>query len=163
VLCVTVDRLSRDVEHSSKILKDLRYHDVDLWTVHAGTPVTDMELSIRAVLSHEMVEQIRYRTREGMKTAVRKGKASTCLAYGYMLSQARDANGDRIKGLRDIDPVKAEIVRRIFQMYSDGMSPADIAELLNKEGIQGPRSRYWRDTAIRGHRDRGAGILNNES
>nr|CAD6438030.1 recombinase family protein [Rhizobium sp. Q54] len=57
-------------------------------------------MALRAALSHEMVEQIRYRTREGMKTAVGKGKAATCLAYGYVLSQQRDANGDRIKGLR---------------------------------------------------------------
>ena len=79
VLCVTVDRLSRDIEHSAKILKELRYRDADIWTVHAGTPVTDLEMALRAALSHELVEQIRYRTREGMKTAVKKGKASTCL------------------------------------------------------------------------------------
>ncbi|MGO4565907.1 recombinase family protein [Rhizobium sp. 2YAF20] len=163
VLCVTVDRLSRDIEHSSKILKELRYRDIELWTVHAGTPVTDMELSIRAVLSHELVEQIRYRTREGMKTAVSKGKASTCLAYGYVLSQTRDANGDRVKGLRDIDPKKAEIVRRIFRMYADGSSPQAIAVILNKDGVEGPDGEYWRDTAIRGHKRRGSGILNNES
>lgn len=30
VLCVTVDRLFRDVEHSSKILKDLAYHDTTI-------------------------------------------------------------------------------------------------------------------------------------
>ncbi|EPR23220.1 hypothetical protein L905_08500 [Agrobacterium sp. TS43] len=163
VLCVTVDRLSRDIEHSHKILKDLRYRDVDLWTVHAGSPVTDMEMSFRAMLSHELVGQIRYRTREGMKTAVRKGKASTCLAYGYMISQQRDVNSDRIKGLREIDPAKADIVRRIFTLYADGMSPRDIAQLLNKEGIPGSRGRKWRDTAIRGHVSRGTGILNNES
>ncbi|WP_243258753.1 recombinase family protein [Rhizobium skierniewicense] len=75
VLFATVDRLSRDMEHSAKILKELRYRDVDLWTVHAGTPVTDLELAMRAALSHEMVENIRYRTRESMKTAVRKSKA----------------------------------------------------------------------------------------
>ena len=162
VLCVTVDRLSRDVEHSSKILKELRYRDVELWTVHAGTPTTDMELSLRAVLSHELVEQIRYRTREGMKTAVRKGKASTCLAYGYTLSQRRDDNGDRVRGLRDVDPVKAEIVRRIFKMYADGTSPQDIAQILNNEGVEGPRGEAWRDTAVRGWKNRGTGILNNE-
>ena len=163
VLCVTVDRLSRDIEHSAKILKELRYRDADIWTVHAGTPVTDLEMALRAALSHELVEQIRYRTREGMKTAVKKGKASTCLAYGYKLSQQRDANGDRIRGLRDVDPVKAEIVRRIYQLYADGMSPRDIAHLLNNEGVPGPRGRKWRDTAIRGHVGRGTGILNNES
>jgi DNA invertase Pin-like site-specific DNA recombinase len=163
VLCVTVDRLSRDIEHSAKILKELRYRDVELWTVHAGTPVNDLEMALRAALSHELVEQIRYRTREGMKTAVQKGKASTCLAYGYMLSQQRDANGDRIKGLREIDPAKAEVVRRIFTLYADGMSPRDIAQLLNNEGVPGSRGRKWRDTAIRGHVSRGTGILNNES
>ncbi|MCV9961945.1 recombinase family protein [Pararhizobium sp. BT-229] len=163
VLCVTVDRLSRDIEHSAKILKDLRYRDADIWTVHAGTPVTDLEMALRAALSHELVEQIRYRTREGMKMAVRQGKASTCLAYGYMLSQQRDANGDRIKGLREIDPEKAETVRRIFTLYADGMSPRDIAHLLNKERVPGSRGLKWRDTAIRGHISRGTGILNNES
>ena len=163
VLCVTVDRLSRDIEHSAKILKELRYRDADIWTVHAGTPVTDLEMALRAALSHELVEQIRYRTREGMKTAVKKGKASTCLAYGYRLTQQRDEMGDRIKGLREIDPEKADIVRRIYQLYADGMSPRDIALLLNKEKVTGPRGRKWRDTAIRGHVGRGTGILNNES
>ncbi|NEJ31717.1 recombinase family protein [Rhizobium leguminosarum] len=163
VLCVTVDRLSRDVEHSSKILKELRYRDTDLWTVQAGTAVQDMEMALRAVLSHELVEQIRYRTREGMKTAVRQGKASTCLAYGYALSQQRDANGDRIKGLRDVNPAEAETVRRIFKMYADGISPRDIAQILNKEGLPGPRGKAWRDTAIRGHKSIGTGLLNNES
>jgi DNA invertase Pin-like site-specific DNA recombinase len=163
VLCVTVDRLSRDMEHSAKILKELRYRDADIWTVHAGTPVTDLEMALRAALSHELVEQIRYRTREGMKMAVTKGKAATRLSYGYVLSQQRDANGDRIRGLRDIDPVKAEIIRRIFRLYADGMSPQDIASLLNSEGLEGPDGIAWRDTAVRGWKSRGTGILNNES
>ncbi|WP_348627207.1 recombinase family protein [Rhizobium sp. TH135] len=163
VLCVNVDRLSRDVEHTSKILKDLNFQDCAIWTVEAGRAVTDMELHMRSTMSHEVVEQGRTRTREGMKTAVRKGKASTCLAYGYKLSQQRDELGDRIRGLRDIDPEKAEIVRRIFVLYADGMSPRDIAQLLNKEGVPGPRGAKWRDTAIRGHVSRGTGILNNES
>jgi DNA invertase Pin-like site-specific DNA recombinase len=163
VLCVTVDRLSRDVEHSSKILKDLRFRDVELWTVHAGQATTDMELSLRAVLSHELVEQIRYRTREGMKTSVRKGKATTCLAYGYKLSGVRDANGDRIPGLREIDEEKGGTVRYIFEQYAAGVSPRDIANQLNRQGTEGPRGKAWRDTAIRGHVGRGTGILNNEA
>ena len=163
VLCVTVDRLSRDLEHAFKMLKEWQYRDIDLWTVHGAQAVTNLEMALRTALSHELVEQIRYRTREGMKMAVKKGKASTCLAYGYKLSQQRDEMGDRIRGLREIDTGKANIVRRIYQLYADGMSPRDIAQLLNKEGIPGPRGRKWRDTAIRGHVGRGSGILNNES
>ena len=163
VLCVTVDRLSRDLEHAFKMLKEWQYRDIDLWTVHGAQAVTNLEMALRTALSHELVEQIRYRTREGMKMAVKKGKASTCLAYGYKLSQRRDEMGDRIKGLREIDTAKAAIVRRIYQLYADGMSPRDIAQLLNNEGLSGPRGRKWRDTAIRGHVRRGSGILNNES
>lgn len=162
MLCVTVDRLARDVEHSTKLLKEFRFRDVDIWTVHGGNAVTDMELAIRAVLSHEMIEQIRYRTREGMKTAVRKGSASTCLAYGYKLGLKYDAKGDRIPGLRDIDNDKANIVIRIFEEYASGVSPRDIAKRLNDDKIPGPRGLKWRDTAIRGHVSRGKGILNNE-
>ncbi len=163
VLYVTVDRLSRDLEHAFKMLKEWQYRDIDLWTVHGAQAVTNLEMALRTALSHELVEQIRYRTREGMKMAVKKGKASTCLAYGYKLSQQRDEMGDRIRGLREIDTGKANIVRRIYQLYADGMSPRDIAQLLNKEGIPGPRGSKWRDTAIRGHVGRGSGILNNES
>ena len=47
--------------------------------------------------------------------------------------------------------------------HADGMSPRDIALLLNEEKVTGPRGRKWRDTAIRGHVGRGTGILNNES
>ncbi|MGO4659251.1 recombinase family protein [Ensifer sp. 2YAB10] len=162
VLCVTVDRLSRDIEHSHKILKELRYRDVDLWTVHAGTPVTDMEMSFRAMLSHELVGQIRFRTREGMKTAARKGKATTRLSYGYRLGQQRDANGDRIRGVREIEPAQAEIVRWIFEQYANGVSPATIAQNLNDRRVPAPQEQYWRDDTIRGDGKRQAGILHNE-
>ncbi|MCA1285519.1 recombinase family protein [Salipiger bermudensis] len=37
-----------------------------------------------------------------------------------------------------------------------------MAQRLNADGIPGPRGTYWRDSAIRGHRQRGTGILNNE-
>ncbi|MBU0831160.1 MAG: recombinase family protein [Alphaproteobacteria bacterium] len=162
VLCVTVDRVSRDAEHGNGFLKRLRYNSTELWTVHGGSSVTDIEMSLRVTLSQELVEQIRYRTREGMKTAVRRGKSTTCLAYGYRVKLEYDAHGERIPGLREVEPVQAEIVQEIFGLYADGVSPSAIAVALNKKGIPGPRGIRWRDTAIRGHVDRGTGILNNE-
>ncbi|WP_312406277.1 recombinase family protein [Rhizobium sp.] len=117
---------------------------------------------MRSTLSHELVEQIRYRTREGMKTAARKGKATTRLCYGYRLGQQRDANGDRIRGLREIEPAEAEIVRWIFEQYANGVSPAAIAQSLNARGVPAPQHKYWRDDSIRGDGKRQTGILRNE-
>jgi site-specific DNA recombinase len=161
VLCLSVDRLSRDVEHSSRILKDLSYHDCAIWTVQGGQATSHMELHIRSSLSHEMVEQVRYRTREGMRTATQKGKATTRLSYGYSLGQRRDANGDRVKGEREINPDQAAIIREIYEAYASGVSPASIAADLNARGVPAPQGKYWRDDTIRGHGKRQTGILNN--
>lgn len=76
VLCLSTDRLSRDVAHSAQIGKKLSYHDVELWTARANARISDIEMNIGAVLSQETVEQGRYRTREGMRTTVQKGKAA---------------------------------------------------------------------------------------
>ena len=65
VLCVTVDRISRDAERGKGFLKRLKFDDVELWTVHGGAAVTDIEMGLRSTLSQELIEQIRYRTREG--------------------------------------------------------------------------------------------------
>lgn len=59
-----------------------------------------MELGLRSIISHDMIEQTRYKTRGGVKTAVRKGKAAGGIAYGYKGKLAYDERGDRIPGLR---------------------------------------------------------------
>ncbi|WP_318030579.1 recombinase family protein [Rhizobium ruizarguesonis] len=74
LLCLTLDRPSRDLEHSAKVLKLLQFHDIELWTVHGGSQVSAMELGLRAVLNSEMLEQVRYRAREGMKTVAKTGR-----------------------------------------------------------------------------------------
>ena len=48
-------------------------------------------------------------------------------------------------------------------MFADGVSPRAIAKALNAEGIEGPKGAVWKDTTIRGQRDRGTGLLNNEA
>jgi hypothetical protein len=110
-----------------------------------------------------LIEHIRYRTREGMETAVRKGKATTCLAYGYRIKLEYNDNGDRIPGLREIVEDEADVVCWTFQQYAEGVSPRDIAKALNDKGEPGPRGKAWRDTAIRGYVSHGTGILNNEN
>lgn len=73
-----------------------------------------------------------------------------------------DSKGEPVTGERTINPGEAETIRRVFAEFAEGRSPKAIAQRLNKEGIPGPRGLLWRDTAIRGHRIRGTGLLNNE-
>lgn len=162
-LCLTLDRLSRDLEHSARILKILQFHDVELWTVHGAAAVSSMELGLRAVLSQEVLEQVRYRTREGMKTVAKHGRVPGGICYGYRVRREFDDSGEPVRGLRSIDIAEAATIVWIFERYADGMSPVRIADELNARGVPGPRGRPWQGTAIRGHRNRGSGILNNQA
>ncbi|WP_425277444.1 recombinase family protein [Sinorhizobium meliloti] len=49
---------------------------------------------------------------------------------------------------------EAAVIVWIFKQYVKGLSPDAIAEMLNAQGIPGPRGQPWRGTAIRGHRRR---------
>lgn len=162
-LCLTLDRLSRDLEHSARILKILQFHDVELWTVHGASAVSSMELGLRAVLNQEVLEQVRYRTREGMKTVAKHGRVPGGICYGYRVRREFDENGEPVRGLRSIDLDEAATIVWIFERYADGLSPVKIADELNARGVPGPRGRRWQGTAIRGHRNRGSGILNNQA
>ncbi|WP_337182170.1 recombinase family protein [Shinella sp.] len=162
LLCLTLDRLSRDLEHSARILKLLQFHDIALWTVHGGSAVSSMELGLRAVLSQEVLEQVRYRTREGMKSVAKNGRVPGGLCYGYRVRREYDETGSPVRGLRSIDEEEAKTIVWIFQRFVDGASPNEIAAELNHLGTPGPRGNIWQATAIRGHRNRGTGILNNE-
>ena len=79
-------------------------------------------------------------------------------AYGYDVLPG-DESG---YGARRINETEAEVVRRIFGLFAGRMSPRAIAKKLNAEGIKGPAGRPWQDTTVRGQRERGTGILNNE-
>ena len=162
LLCLTLDRLSRDLEHSAKVLKLLHFHEIELWTVHGSSQVSSMELGLRAVLNSEMLQQVRYRTTEGMKTVAKKGRVPGGICYGYSIKRVLGADGEPIRGLRDINADEAGVIVWIYEQYAKGFSPDAIAEKLNKKGVVGPRGLAWRGTAIRGHRRRGTGILNNE-
>ena len=52
LLCLTLDRLSRDLEHSGKVLKLLHFNEIELWTVHGSSQVSSMEFGLRAVLTN---------------------------------------------------------------------------------------------------------------
>ena len=65
-------------------------------------------------------------------------------------------------GEREIEPIEAAVVERIFREFVGGASPKQIAKRLNQEGIKGPAGAQWNPSTIHGNGPRGTGILNNE-
>ena len=80
-------------------------------------------------------EGIRYRMQEGLY------KYSVMNTIGYY----RDYSG-RVK----IEPAEAEIVRYIFDSFTEGASPREIAESLTEQGIRSPKGmERWLPATIR--------------
>ena len=97
---------------------------------------------------------LKQKTWRGQLGRALQGKVPGGKAYGYDLVTAA-------AGERQINPVEAEIVSRIFTEFANGNSPRAIAKRLNAEGVPGPGGRPWGDTTIRGQAERGTGVLNN--
>jgi site-specific DNA recombinase len=155
VLAEALDRLSRDQEDIAALFKRLRFLGVRLVTVSEGE-IGDLHIGLKGAMNALYLKDLADKTRRGLEGRVRAGRSGGGLCYGYDVVPGEERGG------RTINEDEAAIVRRIFAEFAAGRSPKAIARRLNDDSIPGPRGILWRDTAIRGHRQRGTGILNNE-
>ena len=161
IVAEALDRLSRDQEDMAGIHKRLRYWNVRLVTLEQGE-IDSVHICIGGLMSQSWTENLAAKTRRGQIGAVHAGRIPGALSYGYRSANLIDDKGQITRGLREIDPEQAEIVRRIYRLYADSASPREIASRLNAEAIPGPRGRPWGQNGINGNRTLRNGILNNE-
>ncbi len=154
VVAEALDRLSRDQADVATLFKQLSFHGIKLVTLAEGE-ISELHVGLKGTMNALFLKDLAQKTRRGLEGRVRQGKSGGGICYGYKTVEGK--TGDR-----RIDPDEVAVIRRIFVDFAKGKSPRSIARALNAEGIPGPHGRQWRDTAIRGHLQRGTGILNNE-
>jgi DNA invertase Pin-like site-specific DNA recombinase len=160
VLAEAMDRLSRDQADMATISKRLRFHEITLITLEEGV-VTRMHIGMKGTMNEQFIETLGNKVHRGIEGRVLEGTVVQ-LPYGYNIVRRFENDGITvIKGKREINPVQAEIVRRIFREYAAGISPLEIARRLNEEGIPGPKGGRWSSSSVRGHPKNGTGIINN--
>ncbi|MDL2400327.1 recombinase family protein [Rhizobium mayense] len=153
ILCHTLDRLCSRLRVASRLLDVLRPKGIELWEADTGMRITGTNL-------HTFFLEDRRNFLDTIPVDLRETERLLHSPFGYRYSVARDAYGQQIVGFKVIDQAAANIVRRIFEMYANGTSPAKIADSLNAENVVGPNDRRWRDATIRGDGHRQTGILN---
>lgn len=161
VLAEALDRISRDQADVATLYKHLKFAGVTIVTLAEGE-VSELHVGLKGTMNALFLKDLAMKTHRGLRGRVEKGKAGGGLCYGYRVVKKLDANGEPVRGDREIIPEEAEIVRRIYREFASGKSPKAIAVDLNREGIPGPLGRAWGDTTIRGHASRGTGVVNNE-
>ena len=161
VLSEALDRLSRGQADVASIFQWLTFSDTRIETISEGV-ISELHIGLTGTMNALFLKGLGEKTRRGLEGRVLSGKSAGGNAYGYDVVQNRDASGEPLRGDRKINQAQAEVVRRIFTMYADGISPGKIAERLNQEQIPSPRGNPWGASTIHGNKERRTGVLNNE-
>ncbi|MCW8088240.1 recombinase family protein [Sabulicella glaciei] len=164
VLAESLDRLSRDQEHVAAFHKQARFAGVRIVTLAEGE-ASELHVGLKGTMGAVLLRDLTDKTRRGLEGRVRDGRSGGGLCYGYWVIRGpigRDGEAER--GLREIEPKQATVVRRIFADFAAGQSPIAIAiaKALNAKGIAAPRGSAWTDGALRGQARLGTGILSND-
>jgi site-specific DNA recombinase len=153
IVVESLDRLSRDQADLAGLFKKLKFYGVDLLTVNEGQ-ATDLHVGLRGIVGAMYLKDLGDKVRRHHFGRVREGKVMGIVTYGYKPVAGKP-------GEREIDPERAEVVRRIFSEYATGVSPRDIALGLTRDGIPSPNgAEAWSQQTFMGGGARG-GIIGN--
>ena len=155
VLITAPDRLARKYVHQVLLMDELEKLGCRIEFLDrpmSDDPHDQLLLQIRGAVAEYERNLITERMRRGRQAKLRSG---TLLPwgippYGYLLDAERPRDASRVR----LDPVKAEIVKRIFDCYTDSRERASlysIAKALSEDKILTPRGEVrWNVSTIRG-------------
>jgi DNA invertase Pin-like site-specific DNA recombinase len=149
---VMVDDVSRLTRAGSdvmaKLRRELEKSGVTLYDVQTGMrtsqPGAALMFGIKAAVAENYLEQLAYQVRRGQANRARSGFVSTGgPTLGYRnVDEPNPPDPKHVRKLQVIEPESAKLVRRIFEMYADGMGYRQVALSLNEEGIAAPRDGH---------------------
>lgn len=147
VITKSISRFARNTQDClfySRKLKELRIPIVfEKEGINTMDASGELLFTILSSLAQEESRNISENCKWAIKHNFENGKPSinTTLFMGY----DKDENGKLI-----VNEEQAKIVRRVFQLFEEGLSPSRISRIFRGEGIQGTRAGTWPPTAIRG-------------
>ena len=131
-----ISRLGRDPNDTRKVLDRLTELGVPVYidtikqfTIENGVRNASMNIVIQILMEFASAEaeQTKIRMKSGKLDKVKMGRtAGNNQAYGYTAND---------KKMLVINPSEAEVVKQIFEMYSQGKGTQIIADTLNQKGI----------------------------
>lgn len=161
VMAESLDRISRNLGDMHHLFERLKFAGASIFTLSEG-PINALQIGFKGTMAGEQLKDMADKIRRGQSGRVAAGRAAGNIVYGYRKIHRLDARGEAERGLREIDPDQAAVIRRIYAEYIAGDSPLTIARRLNAEGVPSPTGKLWAVSMINGDAVRGNGILHNE-
>lgn len=141
IIVYKLDRFTRSIKDLENICTLLEEYNCSLESVaeEINTSTANGKFFIRmlTILAQLEIERTSERTKFGLVGAARKGHLAGRPPIGYTkLPNSKDLV---------IDEVQADVVRRIFRLYLDGLSVCAICKLFNEEEVL---NRHWATTTV---------------
>lgn len=134
VIAWKLTRISRRLEDAVEIAKYLMKYNVEFKTLDAKidltTPSGKLQFNMMASIAEFERETIVENVKLGMKERAKGGDWNGGVVLGYR--SIREDNKTRLV----VDEKEAQLVKRIYKEFLEGMSYRAIANMLNEEGIR---------------------------
>ena len=141
IVAYKLDRVTRSVRDLEELIAVLEKHNTylvcDRDDVNTSTANGRFFVRMLTVLSQLEIEIVSERTKFGLNGAIKSGHLPGKIPLGYK----KDGNKKTV-----IDETTKDVVIRIFNMYLEGKSYQQIANIFNKEKVLVPKK--WRDSTI---------------
>ncbi|MCE5286069.1 MAG: recombinase family protein [Pelosinus sp.] len=139
VLVWTVSRISRKLSFLLKVVEVLKAEGIAFRSISeqfdVTTPIGQFALTMMGAVAQMQRESWMESSHIGMQKRAKSGRWGGGMMLGYqMVPEEEDPRGG---GKLVIVEAEAEIVKRIFAMYAEGMGYKTIASRLNEEGKVG--------------------------
>jgi len=154
-------RLSRNQGDAHKFKDEMRFLGLRFVAVSQGIDSEDEQsdvlMAVHGMVDELFIKELAKKTHRGLEGRALKGLSTGGRCYGYdnvAVDTVVGADGVPAKR-KQVNESEAMIIRRIFQMYSDGGSLKGIAKTLNAEHVPTPQKRdgrkftTWCPSAIR--------------
>ncbi|MBR1535161.1 MAG: recombinase family protein [Ruminococcus sp.] len=138
ILTKSISRFARNTVDTLQIVRQLKTAGVEVRfekeNLHTFDPKCEMMLTILASLAQEESRSISENVRWGKKRSMEEGKVS--LAYSHFLGYRKGEDGRP-----EIVEEEAIIVRKIYELFLDGLTPKHIAAYLTEHSIPTPSGK----------------------
>jgi len=135
------DRFARNVELSQRVKRQLKEAGVNVISITEpieDSPIGFFQEGILELLAEYYIRNLSAEVKKGQREKVSQGQAVNMAAYGYK----------NIKGKIEIVPEQAEVIKKMFHMYSSGHGTMEISNELNGMGIPTLKQGKWGTSQI---------------
>ena len=148
ILVYKYDRFIRNDIEDQRIIRELESKGVFVIScmerIDTSTPAGRFQRWIISGLNRFYIENLQQEIYDKTTKVAQRGYfMGGTPPYGFSVTEIRDKEASRYRKIYSINENEAPIVRKIFEMYADGHSYAEIAEHLNKRGLRTRKGKLW--------------------